>query len=420
MKFKKVRGVKDILPEEVEKINFVVNTCRQIVESYGFKEVILPVLERMELYQHSIGETTDIVEKQMFKIVSRNPAEEQTETIVLRPEGTAGLVRMFVENNFKDKYSLKRFYYFGPMFRYERPQKGRYREFYQFGIEIFGEPAPSSDFLLIKIVNSVFEKLKIKVDLEINSIGCKNCRKNYVVELKEELEKIKDSLCDVCKNRVERNPLRVFDCKTDVDKVKKLAEKVNIQNYLCESCKKSFISLVKLLDENKISYKIVPTLVRGLDYYNGTVFEYKTQLLDAAQNTICAGGRYDEFISQVEPQVNHACGLAFGIDRIVEVLKDYKEKNNKIKVGIAIVDNKFLSTGFNVLDKLLENKKNVQIVGPFTEKSLKSQLRLFNNENCKYVVIIGEETEQNKVVLKNFYNNSQQIVELQDLDKFIV
>jgi histidyl-tRNA synthetase len=372
------------------------------------------------LYQHSIGETTDIVEKQMFKIVSRNPAEEQTETIVLRPEGTAGIVRMFVENNFKDKYSLKRFYYFGPMFRYERPQKGRYREFYQFGIEIFGEPAPSSDFLLIKIVNSVFEKLKIKVDLEINSIGCKNCRKNYVVELKEELEKIKESLCDVCKNRVERNPLRVFDCKTDVDKVKKLAEKVNIQNYLCESCKKNFISLVKLLDENKISHKIVPTLVRGLDYYNGTVFEYKTQLLDAAQNTICAGGRYDEFITQVEPQVNYACGLAFGIDRIVEVLKEYKEKNDKIKVGIAIVDNKFLSTGFNVLDKLLENKKNVQIVGPFTEKSLKSQLRLFNNENCKYVVIIGEETEQNKVVLKNFYNNSQQVVELQDLDKFIV
>ena len=155
MKFKKVRGVKDILPQEVEKINFVVNTCRQIVESYDFKQVIFPVLERLELYQHSVGEATDIVEKQMFKIVSRDPAEEQTETIVLRPEGTAGIVRMFVENNFKDKYSLKRFYYFGPMFRYERPQKGRYREFYQFGIEIFSEPAPSSDFLLIKIVGKI-------------------------------------------------------------------------------------------------------------------------------------------------------------------------------------------------------------------------------------------------------------------------
>jgi histidyl-tRNA synthetase len=212
----------------------------------------------------------------------------------------------------------------------------------------------------------------------------------------------------------------VFDCKTDVDKVKKLAERVNIQNYLCESCKKNFDDLIKLLDENKISYKIVPTLVRGLDYYNGTVFEYKTQLLDAAQNTICAGGRYDEFFSQVEPQVSYACGLAFGIDRIVEVIKEYKGKNDKIKVGIAIVDDKFLSVGFKVLDKLLESKENVQIVGPFTEKSLKSQLRLFNNENCKYVAIVGEETEQNKIVLKNFYNNSQQVVELQNLDKFIV
>ncbi len=418
MIIKKVRGVKDILPEEVEKINIVVKTCIETVKTFGFKEVILPVLEKIELYQHSVGETTDIVEKQMFKIASRT--EEQTETIVLRPEGTAGIVRMFVENNLKDKYPLKRFYYFGPMFRYERPQKARYREFYQFGIEIFAEAPPSSDFLLIKIANNIFEKLKIKVELEINSIGCVNCRKDYIVALKRELEKIKSFLCDVCKNRIEKNPLRVFDCKSDVEKVKRIAEKINIQNFLCDSCKKNFDDLIKLFDENKIQYKLVPTLVRGLDYYNGTVFEYKTQLLDAAQNTLCAGGRYDGLISQFEPQIKHACGLAFGIDRITEILTEHKGVDEVIKIGIAIVDEKFLIAGLNLIDKILENKKDVQIIGPFTEKSLKAQLRLFNNENCKYVIIIGEEMKQDKIVLKNFLYNTQQVVELQNLHKFIV
>lgn len=418
MIIKKVRGVKDILPEEVEKINIVVKTCIETVKTFGFKEVILPVLEKIELYQHSVGETTDIVEKQMFKIASRT--EEQTETIVLRPEGTAGIVRMFVENNLKDKYPLKRFYYFGPMFRYERPQKARYREFYQFGIEIFAEAPPSSDFLLIKIANNIFEKLKIKVELEINSIGCVNCRKDYIVALKRELEKIKSFLCDVCKNRIEKNPLRVFDCKSDVEKVKRIAEKINIQNFLCDSCKKNFDDLIKLFDEKKIQYKLVPTLVRGLDYYNGTVFEYKTQLLDAAQNTLCAGGRYDGLISQFEPQIKHACGLAFGIDRITEILTEHKGVDEVIKIGIAIVDEKFLIAGLNLIDKILENKKDVQIIGPFTEKSLKAQLRLFNNENCKYVIIIGEEMKQDKIVLKNFLYNTQQVVELQNLHKFIV
>jgi len=417
MKFKRVRGVKDILPEEVEKINFVVDICRKTVDTFGFKEVVLPVLEKIELYQHSIGETTDIVEKQMFKIVAR--AENETETIVLRPEGTAGIVRMFVENNLKDKYPLKRFFYFGPMFRYERPQKARYREFYQFGVEIFAEAPPSSDFLLIKIANIIFEKLNIKVELEINSIGCVNCRKEYIVELKKELKKSNELLCDVCKNRLERNPLRVFDCKTDVDKIAKLSEKVSLQKYICDSCKKNFDDLITILDENKIRYKIVPTLVRGLDYYNGVVFEYKTQLLDAAQNTICAGGRYDRLISELEPQVKYACGLAFGINRIVEILPKYEKKVESIKVGVAVVDERFLLPSFSIINKLLE-KKDVQIVGPFSQKSLKAQLRLFNNENCKYVLIVGEEVKESKVVIKNFFDNIQQTIELKDLEKYII
>lgn len=413
---KKVRGVKDILPEEASKIQFVVETCKKVVAQYGFKEVILPTIENLQIYQHSIGQTTDIVEKQMFYVTSHS-FEEEKQQIVLRPEGTAGIVRMYIENNLRDKYPLRRFYYFGPMFRYERPQKGRYREFYQFGIEIFGEAPVSSDFILIKIINQIFSLLKIETVLEVNSIGCKNCRISFVTHIQKELDKIKELLCDVCKVRIKTNPLRVLDCKTDIEKIKGYENKFNILNFICDKCKKEFNSTLLLFDKNKIEYKIVPTLVRGLDYYNGFVFEYKSQLFDAAQNTLCAGGRYDGLIQQYDKNTMYACGAAFGINRVVDIVKDSNYKNqNIVKIGIATVNDEYLFFALNILSKITKSE-NIVVIGPFSEKSLKSQLRLLNKEGTKFVLIVGEEIKNNKVVIKNFVENKQEVIEVDKIEK---
>ncbi len=411
-----IRGVRDLLPEDVKKLRYIERICREIVEKYGFKEIILPTIENSVLYQHSVGETSDIVTKQMFEIVNKD--EKDKKNIVLRPEGTAGIVRAFVEHNLKDKYPLKRFYYFGSMFRYERPQKGRFREFYQFGIEIFNEFSISSDLLLINIINEIFQNLKIEIILEINTIGCLECRKDFVNILKEKIKDFNIQLCNLCDERLKKNPLRIFDCKTDFPKLKEKLDDFNIQNYLCEKCKFNFQQILFGLSEQKINYIINPMLVRGLDYYNGFVFEYKTKLLDAAQNTLCAGGRYDSLITKFLSKDIPACGAALGIDRIMEVL-EILEKEESFKVGISVVNETFLIKAFEILKMLSLKNKNIIFLGPFSKKSLKSQMRLLNNENCKYVLVVGEEVKDNNIVLKNFMNNTQQVVNLNKIEEYL-
>ncbi|MFN3550353.1 MAG: histidine--tRNA ligase, partial [Endomicrobiia bacterium] len=387
MEIKSIRGVRDLLPEDVEKLRYVEKTCREIVEKYGFKEIIIPTIENVLLYQHSVGETSDVVTKQMFEVVNKD--KKDNKNVVLRPEGTAGVVRAFVEHNFKDKYPVKRFFYFGSMFRYERPQKGRFREFYQFGIEIFNEFSISSDLLLIKIIDEIFQNLKLEVVLEINTIGCQECRKEFVNILKEKIKNLQLQLCNLCNERLQKNPLRIFDCKVDLPKLKEKLNDFNIQNYLCEKCNVSFKQILEGLEKQKIIYTINPMLVRGLDYYNGFVFEYKTKLLDAAQNTLCAGGRYDGLIEKFLSEEIPACGAAFGIDRIIEVVKVPQKES--LKVGIGIVNETFLLKAFEILKMLSSKNKDIIFLGPFSKKSLKSQMRLFNNENCKYVLLVGEE-----------------------------
>ncbi|MCX7940876.1 MAG: histidine--tRNA ligase [Endomicrobia bacterium] len=418
MFLKRVRGVRDILPSEAEKIHIVVDTCTDIAKSFGFREVILPVLEHLELYLHTLGETTDIVEKQMFCIMPRGE-HNKDELYVLRPEGTAGIVRMYKENNLKTIYSMRRFFYFGPMFRYERPQKGRFREFYQFGIEIFAEPPVGSDFVIIKLASLILERLNIKYELEVNSIGCINCRKDFINSVGPKLEKLKHRLCNVCLQRLSKNPLRIFDCKTDMLWLSKEINvmDLDIQKFLCKNCNKEYEETLILLKENNIEYKTIPTLVRGLDYYNGFVFEFKTNLLQAAQNTLCAGGRYDGLVSQVDAETKYACGAAFGIDRLVELVQ-YLPINAVTKVGIAIVNDNYFHKAFSFIDNLL-NIKNAVIIGPIKSKSLKAQLRIFNNENCKYVIIVGDEVKYNQVVVKNFEKNIQNVVNISEINKVI-
>ncbi len=403
---KSVRGVRDIIDVEAKKLRFVEGICRETAIRYGFKEIVLPTFEDIKLYTKGVGDTTDIVQKQMYEF-----EDKKGRKLVLRPEGTAGIVRVFNEHNLKEKFSLKRFFYFGSMFRYERPQKGRYREFYQFGTEIFSEESPAADLVLIKSIIEVFERLNINTELCINSVGCKDCRISYKQKLIDALEK--EILCDDCKLRIEKNPLRILDCKTDSEKIKNVP---NIIESLCDKCLEDYNNIKSLLKDQEINYFEDKMLVRGLDYYTGFVFEFKSKSLDAAQNTVCAGGRYDNLVNDLGGQDICACGCAFGIDRIMEVINStifQVEKNNK--VGVGIVSNEYLNFALKVVDKI----KNCVVVGPFSNRSLKSQMRCFDNEKCGYVIIVGKESLNNDIIVKNLEKNSQHIINIEKIKEEI-
>lgn len=405
---KYVRGTRDIFGKDAEKFRFVEEVCRKTVQKYGFREIILPTFEEISLYVRSVGDTTDIVEKQMYEF-----EDKKGRKLVLRPEGTAGVVRAFIEHNLKDVFALKRFFYYGSMFRYERPQKGRYREFYQFGMEIFNEGGPAGDVFLIKCICEIINFLSIKNRLYINSVGCDVCRKKYREYLVEILRNME--LCEDCVARLDRNPLRVLDCKIDshkVDNIKGMTE------FLCDSCGKEYSEIRKFLSSEKIDFVEDKLLVRGLDYYTGFVFEFKGVELDAAQSTICAGGRYNNLVKSLGGEDVVSCGAAFGIDRIVGMLNEGLIKNKKVRVGISVVSDEYLSVAFKIFDSL-ENKEFV-LLGPFSGKSLKSQLRIFNNEGCNYAIIVGEECANGEVVVKNLKENVQKILKIEEVIKELV
>ncbi|MFQ3675726.1 MAG: histidine--tRNA ligase, partial [Endomicrobiia bacterium] len=344
MKIKSVRGTRDIFGIESKKIRFVEKVCFETFQRYGFKEIIFPTFEDVDLYIRSVGEITDIVEKQMYEFLDKKGRK-----LVLRPEGTASVVRVFNEHNLNDKFALKRFCYFGPMFRYERPQKGRYREFYQFGGEIFGELVPAADFILIKCVEEVLEKLNIDAQLYINSVGCISCRERYKNDLLDKLSK-KD-LCVDCKSRITKNPLRILDCKIDYDK---LNDVPGIVENFCEKCKKDYDSIKNILISQKINFLEDKLLVRGLDYYTSFVFEFKIRSLSSEESTICAGGRYDNLTKDLGGENIPACGCAFGIDRIVEILDEKLLPVEQLKIGISTVNEKYLTKSLEIIKMIDE------------------------------------------------------------------
>lgn len=407
MQVKSIKGVRDIFGVTVETLRFIETVCRNVAVSYGFKEIILPTFEDMNLYIRSIGGTTDIVEKQMYEFVDKKGRH-----LVLRPEGTAGMVRAYIEHNLKDKYPLKRFFYFGPMYRYEKPQKGRYREFYQFGLEIFSEPSPVSDVLLIKIVSEILSYLKVKFVLHINTIGCDNCKDVYKEKLVSYLTNKKNFLCNDCQHRLEKNPFRILDCKVDNKTLSSFQELPKMKDILCDNCKSKYDEVKLLLDKENLEYIENNFLVRGLDYYTGFVFEFKSQELDSSQDTICAGGRYDNLVKEIGGEDTLACGCAFGIDRMIEIVTEkeiLKEKSIK-KIGIAVVNDTYLDKSLEVLSFLRNAFPSYILLGPLSKKSLKSQLRILNDEECTHVIIVGEEVNNQELVLKDFVNKRQENV----------
>lgn len=376
---KALRGMKDIEDDRFLKI---FDIAREVATNYGFKYIETPILEETSLFKRSVGESSDIVNKEMYQFIDKGGND-----VVLRPEGTAGIVRSFIEHKYDKLQTPKRFWYFGPMFRYERPQKGRLREFHQFGVESFGEKSVIEDINIISIASDIFDKLNIKYSLKINSLGCEECMPNYKEKLVSFLNKNKEYLCEDCKRRITQNPIRTLDCKNKkCQEILKDAPKITYN--LCKTCQHDFDLLQKGLDEIDIKYEVDTHLVRGLDYYTKTTFEFISTEI-GSQNAIAGGGRYDKLVEALGGKPTPATGFAIGIERIMDLVELNKQREG-IYIGVLIED--------ALMYALKEAKKLRDSLVYFEPKikSLKAHLKAADKGNFKKVLIIGEEELKNK------------------------
>ena len=406
---KKIKGFSDLYPPEIEKYSFMEKVAREIFPLYGFVEMRTPILERTELFARSIGDETDVVQKEMFSFL-----DKKGRSLSLRPEATAGVVRAYIENKIYAKENISKFFTIGPMFRYERPQKGRQRQFHQVNVEVFGSSSPYIDGELIVMLMDFLKKLNIKgISLEINSLGCSKCRALYLANLKEFLEKIdEDVLCEDCKRRRIKNPLRVLDCKIEsCKKIYKDAPK--IIDYLCSDCDIHFKQVLNLLKFENIQFKINKNLVRGLDYYQRTTFEVMAEGI-GAQSAIAGGGRYDGLIKQLGGPDLPGIGFACGMERIAQLIDIQEQKSNAFY--IATIDKKGLDFGFEVASML--RNRGLECVCSYEVKSVKAHLRAANKGGARYCIIIGEdELLKRKVTLKDLVTGEQKGLSLDSLEK---
>ena len=407
MKLTKQKGTKDLFFDEVNIWQYIESKIREIALVYNLNEIRTPVFEATELFARGVGDETDIVNKEMYTFLDKGGR-----SITLRPELTAGVVRAYIENGFDSMPSPVKLWYAGNMYRYEKMQKGRYREFSQFGVEIFGSSSYLADVETILISYNLFEKLglKDKLSLNINSIGCSECRKAYIDKLKEYLKPNLDNMCDTCKTRYEKNPLRILDCKEAKCK-KYLSDAPMITDNLCEECKTDFENLKRALDNANIEYTVDKNIVRGLDYYNKTVYEYISKDLGLA---VGGGGRYDKLVEVLGGNPTPAVGFGLGMDRIQLLLKEYNLCNNlkeNIDIYFAIMDENAYSKLYSVIYDL--RNKGYKVDYDISAKSIKAQMKYANKQNAKYVCIIGEEeVNNNTCTLKNMETGEQKQVSL--------
>ena len=405
MKVRKVRGTRDILPDKIMKWQYIENVSRRILENFGFQEIRTPLFEETPLFSRSIGEATDIVAKEMYTFRDR-----KGRSLTLRPEGTAPIVRAYLENRLPTPVKL---YYLGPFYRYERPQAGRYREFYQIGAETIGSSSPASDAEIISLTMTLFKKLGLKdLILQLNGAGCRKCQPDYKKALKDYFREKLNSLCDDCKRRYKKNPLRILDCKSKGCQ-KYIAQAPAISEYLCGECRGALEEVKRYLNILKIKYIINPRLVRGLDYYTKTAFEIANKGL-GAQNAIAAGGRYDNLIEDLGGSSTPAVGVALGMDRLIQALEREGVKlpvEEGIDIYLALLGKKASKKGFALVQGLRE--KNLKVEGNLSSKSLKSQMRLANRLGARYVLILGEEElSKKRAILKDMATGKQEEIPL--------
>ncbi len=413
---KSIKGTQDTLPSESYKIQFVEQSVLEIAKNYGYKEIRVPVFEHTELFQRGVGDTTDVVQKEMYTFEDKGGR-----SITLRPEGTAGVVRSYIEHGLFNEAQPQKVCYLISCYRYEKPQAGRLREFHQFGCECFGTASPAADAELISLVNDIFAFLDVKnLKIQINSIGCPECRKNYHKALQEYFESKKDELCGTCLDRLQRNPMRILDCKSPVcSEIAKDAPKVT--DYLCDECHDHFQKVQQYLDAMNIPYEVNPSIVRGLDYYTKTVFEFVSTEI-GAQGTVCGGGRYDGLVEEIGGNHTPALGFAMGMERLLLLMQAQGiEFPPEAKCDLYIA-----SMGENATLKAAQLASDIRGNGMHAQfdivgRSVKAQMKYANKIGAAYTVVLGDsEIEAGVAKVKNMADGSETEMNIDDIAEEIM
>ena len=404
---KAVRGTKDIIGEDAKKYMYISNTVQNLFENYGYNFAKTPIFEETDLFKRGIGEATDVVEKEMYTFKDRGDR-----SLTLRPENTASMVRCYLENSLYAKEDVSRFYYIGSMFRYERPQAGRQREFNQIGVEVFGEKSPILDAEVIAMGYNLLKQLGITdLEVKINSVGSKESRTIYREKLIEHFQSHIDDMCGDCKDRINRNPLRLLDCKVDSGK-DYYKSAPSIIDYLFEDERKHYEEVKKYLTIFGVKFTEDPTLVRGLDYYSSTVFEIVTNKL-GSQGTVLGGGRYDNLLKELGDKDIPAFGFAAGVERVMMLIGDNYPKDVP-DVYIAWLGDDTIETAMKIADSL--RKENVKVYVDYSSKGMKSHMKKADKLETRYCIILGED-ELNKgiVLLKDFSTREQKEVKIEEI-----
>lgn len=400
---KAIKGTKDVLPKEVHKNQYVEATALDTAEKYGYKEIRTPVFEHTELFQRGVGDTTDVVQKEMYSFDDKGGRN-----ITLRPEGTAGAARSFLENGLCNEALPQKVCYLTSCYRYEKPQAGRLREFHQFGAECFGTQSPLADAEMISLAKSIFDNLGIKdLSLEINSIGCPECRAKYYDALREYFGSRKDELCGTCQSRLERNPMRILDCKSPVCS-EIAADAPVVLDYLCDECRVHFEEVQKYLKAENIEYSINPKIVRGLDYYTKTVFEFVSNSI-GAQGTVCGGGRYDGLIEELGGQKTPSLGFAMGLERLMLLM----EAQNCEFPESSAPDLFIVALGEKATLKAVEIARDMREEGftclyDLNKRSIRAQMKYADKLGAKFNIVLGDnEIEKGVCKLKNMQTGEE-------------
>jgi len=404
-KYQSVRGTSDFSPEQCRKLELIFAQARQICKTFAYEEINLPILEEKGLFVRGVGEITDIVERQIFKVEGKD--------IVLRPEGTAGVVRHYLQHSLSKQSDFYKFFYIGPMFRGERPQRGRFRQFHHIGAEAIGSDSAYLDAEIIILCLKLLNSFGIdNIQLKINTLGCLKDKQKFSGYLENSLDTKNNSLCSDCRRRIHTSPLRVLDCKKD--KCQDIVRSLNLgQSHLCDSCRENFDTLLSILDKSGIEYNYSPLLVRGLDYYTNTVFECVSDQL-GSQDAIAAGGRYNSLVQSLGGRDTPAVGFALGVERVLIAAKKFCVKQ-KIQVFIIGVDESFSGVVFNIVSNLRD--KGISCDCDYRNKSLKGQLRIAQKKEIPWVVIVGtEEWSSGCILLKDMHKSSQKRISLDSLE----
>src|SRR3989344_932572 len=400
-----IRGFNDILPPETNIWQHIEKEAREIFETYGFSEIRVPIVERTGLFSRSIGETTDIVEKEMYTFSDRHG-----ESITLRPEGTAPVVRAYIEHKIYASDPVTKLYYLGPMFRYERPQKGRFRQFCQIGAEVFGVDDPQVDAETLEMLVSLFQRLGLKdINLQINSLGCKECRPLYKEKLLSYVKDKKANLCQDCQRRLEINPLRTLDCKSHTC-IEITSGAPSILDSICETCKNHFEKVKESLTLAGVSFYLNPRMVRGLDYYIRTTFEITSAGL-GSQNAVAAGGRYDGLARDLGGPDVPGIGFAIGMERLVMVFKEGRAANQACAkpglVFMAVLGDRAEKEAVPLIKAI--RLKGIRLERDYGTKGIKAQMKRADKLGAKFVLILGDdELSSNSITVKNMENGEQE------------